>query len=380
MAKSIDIGTMFLVKGEIDELVKAPTFTIERNAFLKVASSDDTEETLKENNWSYVKHGDDFYILGEDAIKLKNLLTIKSKPTDSNIVVTQVGELRRPMKDGILNTSEEKLSVAIIQQLIKNLLGPPSRPNEPLCFCSPGDPVDTNLSVVFHRTMLSSFLKSLGYEVECIPEALAIIFSERPVAEDPNEPDSVAPFSGLAISFGAGMMNVCFAWKKMPLINFSVARSGDWIDQEAAKVAGIDVAAMTRFKESKFDLRSVDYSDMRQAALDIFYQNMIEHALKNFCDKFSKLDNQIDAPLEIVVAGGTSMIPGFIEKFQTVLSGMEVPFKVKNVRSAEHPLYAVSNGCLVKALSTEKKSTDSTEIKGVKDKKPEKLKIRTEGE
>ena len=47
----------------------------------------------------------------------------------------------------------------------------------------------------------------------------------------------------------------------MPLINFSIAQSGDFIDKEAAKVAGIDVAAMTRFKESKFDLDNVDYTD-----------------------------------------------------------------------------------------------------------------------
>lgn len=353
-ARSLDIGTMFLVKGEMDELVSQPSFTVERNAFLKASSGDDTEDTLKENEWSYIKHKDEFYILGEDAIRLKNLLTVKSRPEDDNIVTTQIGDLRRPMKDGILNTGEEKLSVAIIQQIIRNLLGKPSADGEVLCFCSPGDPVDSNLSVVFHRTMLTNFLKTLGYTVECIPEALAIIFSERPVAEDPDEGE--VPFSGISFSFGAGMCNVCFAWKKMPLISFSVARSGDWVDREAARVAGVDTSVITRFKENKFNLEDVDYSDMKQASLDIFYQNMIEHALKNFAAKFNSLDNQIDSPLEIVVAGGTASVPGFIGKFETVMSSLNLPFKVKSVQMAENPLFTVSNGCLVKALSVEGKT------------------------
>ncbi len=356
---SLDCGTMFLVKGELDVTSDDPEFTVERNCFLKAASTDDTEDTLKENNWTYAKQGEDFYILGEDAIKLKNLLTISGK--DENIVVTKIGELRRPMQHGVLNTGEEKLSVAIIHKIIANLVGKPSHPNEIICFCAPGDPVDKDLKVIFHKTMITNFLKSLGYQVECIPEALAIIFSQHPSAEE--EDGSEAPLSGIAFSFGAGMANVCFAWKKMPLINFSIAQSGDWIDQEAAKVAGVNISAITRFKETNFDLETVDYSDMRQAALDIFYQNMIEHALTNFAEKFNQLDNPIATPLEIVIAGGTASVPGFLGKFKTVISEIDLPFKIKNIRLAENPFYTVAHGCLLKAINLENKTKTPKEQK-----------------
>ena len=362
MAKSLDCGTMFLIKGEIDDIAGGGSaFTVERNVFLNAATTDDTEETLKENNWAYAKYDGNFYILGEDAIKLKNLLTVKSSSANEGLIATKISKLRRPMKDGILNTGEEKLSVAIIQKLIENLLGAPNHKGETLCFCAPGDPVDSNLSVIFHRTMLINFLQGLGYSVECIPEALAIIFSERPVAEDENEPEGVAPFSGISFSCGAGMTNCVFAWKKLPLISFSVARGGDWIDREAAKVAGVDVSIITRYKEKNLDLGNIDMSDMRQAALDIFYQNMIEHALRNFAQKFNELENQIDVPLEIVVAGGTASVPGFIKKFEAVLNSVELPFQVKSVRLAENPLYAVSNGCLIKSLAVENKSKNQQE-------------------
>ncbi len=352
---------MFLVKGEIDPIMDGPTFTVERNVFLQAATTSDTEETLKENNWSYARYGDEYYLLGEDAIRLKNLLTIDAKEENKNIIATKIGELRRPMQNGILNTAEEKLSIAIIQKLIANLLKEPSYPKESLCFCVPGDPVDKGLSVLFHKTMLMNFLKGLGYEVECIPEALAIIFSERPIAD---EDGKEAPFSGISFSFGAGMANIVFAWKKMPLISFSVARSGDWIDRQAANTAGGNVAAMTRYKEANLDLGNVDYADMRQAALDIYYQNMIEHAINNFSAKFNNLDNRIDSPLEIVIAGGTASVPGFLTKFKSVLDRTKLPFDVKAVRMAENPLYAVCNGCLIKSLSTEKKMKTKKSNKG----------------
>ena len=369
----LDPGTMWICKSEVDDLVGGSTFTLERNAFLQVASNEDTADTLAENKWSYAKHGDNYYILGEDALKLKNMLTVSMRSDDQGIVVQQVGELRRPMQDGILNTGAEKLSIAIIQKLIANLLGKPSFPGEVLCFCVPGDPIDSNLSVLFHKTMLTNFLTSLGYTVECIPEALAIVFSERPVAEDPDEEGGEAPFSGIAFSFGSGLCNVVFSWKKLPLINFAISHAGDYIDKEAARVAGVNVSAITRFKETKLDLNNVDYSDMRLAALDIFYQNMIEHALTNFAEKFNQLDSQIEAPLEVVVAGGTASVPGFQQLFEKKLNELSLPFQIKNVRMAKNPLYAVANGCLVKAMAVENKKKN-TETENKQDKSPSKKK------
>lgn len=355
--KSLDLGTMFLVKGEIDELVGSPVFTVERNGFLQVSSGDDTETILKENDWSYVKNGDDLYVLGEDALKLKNLLTL-TKASDS-VSVTQVGQFRRPMKDGLLNTAEEKLSISIIQRLIKNLLGPPNFPGETLVFCAPSNPIDSNMSVVFHQSMMTNFLKSLGYTVECIPEALAIIYSEKPTADDPDEPDGVSKFTGISMSCGAGMVNTVLALKQMPLISFSTSRSGDWIDRESSKITGHDVSAMTKFKETSLDLGKIDYADMRQASLDIFYQQMIEYTVSSFAQKFSSLTNPPSFPLEIVIAGGTASVPGFIDKFQSVIESSSLPFKIKSIRLADNPLYTVSNGCLVKAISVEKKAKES---------------------
>jgi hypothetical protein len=56
-------------------------------------------------------------------------------------------------------------------------------------------------------------------------------------------------------------------------------------------------------------------------------------------------------PVEIVCAGGTSLIGGFVEVFQDVFEEVSFPIEVKNIRRAEDALYTVSKGCLVAALS-----------------------------
>jgi len=114
---------------------------------------------------------------------------------------------------------------------------------------------------------------------------------------------------------------------------------------------------------------------MRQAGLDIFYQNMIEHALNNFAEKFNQLNNRIDVPLEIVVAGGTATVPGFLEKFKVVMSSLDLPFQVKTVRMADNPFYAVSHGCLVKAVAAENKQK-ALKASNIKEPLPKKTKLK----
>ena len=41
--------------------------------------------------------------------------------------------------------------------------------------------------------------------------------------------------TGIAISMGAGMCNVCVMYQGMSSLSFSVARGGDWIDDECSK-------------------------------------------------------------------------------------------------------------------------------------------------
>ena len=377
-AVALDVGTMFLVKSGIDEIDGGVSFEIERNVFAEVNQSlEDPEEVLKDNNYAYVKHNDKFYVVGEDVFKVHEIESLFKKSGASSYF----SEVRRPMKDGLLNIAEEKKSIAIIQAIIKNLVGTPSYENEVLCFCAPGDPINMDKNAQFHRSVLTNFISSLGYQAECINEALALIFSECPVMEDENEPDGVSKFSGLGFSFGAGMANCCLALRQLPLLAFSVAHSGDWIDEEASKVLGCDVSTITKYKEKHFDFTK-QTDNLKHMALEVYYKATIENIVKQFASRFDSLedDEKPSMPLEIVVGGGTASVPGFVDKFEELIRNIELPFKVKGVRLARNPLYAVSNGCLTKAISVENKLKKANEPKQKeKQEKPtQKIKLNKE--
>lgn len=353
MAVAIDLGTMHFVKASIDDVDDSGvSFEIERNVFAEVRETlENPEQILKENNYSYVKIKDKFYVIGNDVYKIHDIESLFKKSGS----VSYFSEVRRPMKNGLLNTAEDKMSISIIQEIIKRLVGKPAQPNEILCFCAPGEPVNSKNNVLFHKMMLTNFLASLGYKVECVNEALAIIYSECPTMEAPDEASGVAKFSGISMSYGSGMTNCCLAYKQLPLLTFSVEHAGDWIDQEAARVAGSDIATITKYKEKNLNLDKIDQSDIKQLALEVYYKAMIENSLKHFAAKFEKLESnqKTTAPLEIVVAGGTASVPGFIGKFKEVLDTLDLPFAIKGVRLAKNPLYTVANGLLTKAIALE---------------------------
>jgi hypothetical protein len=62
-------------------------------------------------------------------------------------------------------------------------------------------------------------------------------------------------------------------------------------------------------------------------------------------DKLPKFSSSVP----FVVAGGTSLPIGYIEKLQLSLSGKALPFEIGDVRRAENPLTSVANGCLIAA-------------------------------
>ena len=45
-------------------------------------------------------------------------------------------------------------------------------------------------------------------------------------------------FTGMGISAGGGMCNVCLAYLSVPLVSFSINKGGDYIDDATASVPG----------------------------------------------------------------------------------------------------------------------------------------------
>jgi actin-like ATPase involved in cell morphogenesis len=342
MAKAIDIGTSFLVGAELKN--GKEVFTIERDAFFVMPKEDFAEEMLHDAGAKYLIKGNNIYIVGEDALKYC-MITGKQE------------NYRRPMKKGVLNPGEEE-AVPLLEKLIEGIVGKPSFQGEVIAATIPASPLDQDQDHTFHKVVVERFLKNLGYDVRILNEALAIIYAENPTSE---EPTGKAPFSGIGISFGAGMTNLVVSWRAKKLFDISIARGGDWIDEQVSKVRNVPVGKVTHEKEKRLNLDKVDPKNSIHVGLEIYYEELIRFGLQQFKDHFKNNQTVLESPMEVVIAGGTSLVPGFVNLFNRVLQETGAPVPVRNVRHAKDPLRTVAKGSLVAALSMEKKKQAAKE-------------------
>ncbi|MFT4950046.1 MAG: actin-like ATPase involved in cell morphogenesis, partial [Natronomonas sp.] len=224
MAKGLDVGTMNILSARQDGT--ETVFVQQRNSFVEIEYSDMAEQMLSRSEVLHIRKDDKVYVVGDDALNFANIFS---------------EETRRPMQQGILS-SEESSAIPMIKLITEQVVGEPSRPNERLYYSSPADPIDSDVSTLYHEKTLESMLGDMGYDPEPINEGMSVIYSEL---ADRN-------FTGLGISFGAGMTNVCLAYYAVPVMKFSIARGGDWVDEQTAQATGTPVDKVTSIKEDDF--------------------------------------------------------------------------------------------------------------------------------
>jgi hypothetical protein len=335
-ACGVDPGTMFFQVAERQgDEIKYKTI---RNAFVELAETEDIDDVLKRNNWQYIVDNKKYYVIGDDAMQVANIFPGKI-------------EVRRPMQDGILNKDED-MKLVVMAEMINSSVGKATDDNSWLCTCISSEAVDGAPNSVMHRQRLEALFKRLGWQVKVIEEGLAVVLAERPsMVEDGVE----IPYSGIGLSFGAGKANCVLAYKGLQVIGMSVARSGDWLDKQVSEQTGVPIAQVISAKEKKLDFDNIDFDDDVLFALDAYYDQMIRYVFGHFSKKFAAEKSRFNAPMDIVVAGGTSMPKGFCKKLENVVEGMDLPFQIKEVRHAKSPRNSVVTGLCIQSEVCRKK-------------------------
>lgn len=324
VGKGLDVGTANLLSavhnGDENAIVKR-----ERNMFLEIPSSfQKNRKMLTQLNVPYVAYRDRLFVLGDASFNLANMFG---------------RDVRRPMSNGFLH-SQERDAIPMLRFMIERLLGMPAVRDEPVYFCVPAASIDVDNDIVYHQGVLEGLLKKLGYTPHAINEGHAVIYSELAEQE----------FTGIGISCGGGMFNVCVAYKSIPAVTFSVGRGGDWIDEHVSKVMGISRTRATDIKEGK-GLSLNNPRSREEEAVVLYYRNLIEYVLKNLAHRFSMAQDvpRFNEPVQIVVAGGSSMVGGFVDVFTEELCKVELPLLIDGVRLSDEPLTSVVRGCLIAA-------------------------------
>ncbi len=320
----LDIGTSHIVAGKsIDQ-----NFQYERqlNAFVTIPYTKMAQGLLNKERIPHAVQGDEIVIFGNDAEQFAELFHV---------------EARRPMMRGLLNAGEAD-GMLVIRQITTRLLGRARKPGQTLYFSVPAPAFGVNDDkFTFHETTLRESLRELGYEPKSISEGLAVVYGEL----------SDSNFSGIGVSCGGGMCNVCLAYLSVPVISFSVAKGGDYIDASAA-AAIRDLGTSVRVEKERGFRFNGFFENKVYHALSVYYDDLIQTLVKAMREAFSNAAHlpKLKNPVPLVLSGGTAMPQGFQERFEKSLRASEFPIALSEIRMATDPLHSTAKGTLVAAL------------------------------
>jgi len=323
-AIGLDIGTSRIVSAK--RANEQDQINAQLNAFVTLPHSKLTESVFKNENVPYFVDGSEFVIYGNEAARFANLFN---------------RETRRPMTRGVLNSNEPNSS-ALIRRIITRILGESAQEGVRLCFSIPGAPQDSPDDLTYHEKTLAQILSGLGYQVTSINEGLAVVLAEL---EKTN-------YTGVGISFGGGMCNVCMAYLSIPIFSFSVSKAGDFIDSSAASVAGESVNRVRTLKEQSFHFNGF-FGDQVKQALAVYYDEVIRLVVSGLKDALTETRHAApaDRPMPLVISGGSSLPQGLVECFQKCLADNNLGVHFSEIRTATDPLNATAKGALVAALA-----------------------------
>jgi len=247
------------------------------------------------------------------------------------------------MSKGVVS-AKEKDAKRVLAFILKEVTGKASEQNEKLVFCVPAQPVDQedeDFDVGYHEDVVKAILGECGYDAKAINEAEALCYAEL------GDED----YTGIAVSCGAGMTNVCVMLNGEPTVVFSTTKSGDWVDRMSAIATGEKDSVVQAEKEGGGFVIGENNDNPVLSAVSSYYERLIDYTTKQLTAALSdhKSLPKFKNPLTVVVAGGTSQAKGYIENFTKKLLENGFPLSIKVVKHASDPLHAVSKGCLIAA-------------------------------
>ncbi|HUA87437.1 MAG TPA: hypothetical protein VMB85_26460 [Bryobacteraceae bacterium] len=323
-AIGLDVGTSRIVVAQKPE--DDYEFESQLNAFVSIPNSKITEAVLEREKIPHTTLAGELIVHGNESEKFAGILN---------------AEIRRPMSRGVLDAKEPD-GLRMIREIIKLMIGPASKERQKLCFTIPAAPLGAQDSLTYHEATLRQILGEIGYQPASINEGLAVIYSEL---ESSN-------YTGIGISLGGGLCNVCLAYLSVPVVSFSVPKAGDFIDSSAASMTGELANRIRLTKEASFHFNGF-FSDKAHQVIGVYYDDVLRSLVMALKDAFARTRDlpKFTRPLPIVLSGGTALPQGFRERFEKILWEQDFPITISEIRMAQNPLHATAKGALVYALS-----------------------------
>jgi len=323
-AIGLDVGTSRIVAAQ--RLDKTTQYQTQLNAFVNLPFTKLTQGVLKKERIPHIVQDSEITVYGDESERFANLFH---------------AETRRPMLRGILN-QEESGSLRLVREIVALLTVDTPGQGQKLCFSVPAAPLGAGEAVNAHEASLKKMLCDLGYEASSISEGLAVVYGEM---ENSN-------YTGIGVSCGGGLCNVCFAYLSVPVFSFSISKGGDFIDSSVANQRGEPATRIRTIKEESFHLNG-HFANKIHQALNTYYEDMIQSLVAAVRDAFASAQNmpKLSRPIPMVLSGGSVLAAGFRDRFEKILRETELPVAISEVRLGTSPQHSTARGALVAALS-----------------------------
>jgi hypothetical protein len=331
MPKGLDVGTSFLITAE--ETPTGVVYKEFRDAFYRMKPATKIAAKMMEKglqNLTYLKDIDGSYVVvGADAIAK---------------AIERHQSAQRPLYRGVVSPREPDAR-RVLKFILTELVGSPVTQGDTLVYSIPAEPVDQSdedFNTGYHEDVLRKDLSELGWDARALNEAEAICYSELE-----NE-----DYTGICMSFGAGMVNVCVMSSGEPVVKFSTTKSGDWVDRMAAQSTGHPDSIVQMEKEESEFIVGEESDNPILSAVSSYYVRLIDYTAQHLISRLSNSGDlpKFQGPIPVVVSGGTSRAGGFVEAFRKRLATSDFPLEISEVRHASDPLRAVARGCLLASV------------------------------
>ena len=259
-AVGLDVGTSRIVVAQ--RAGQQIAYESQLNAFVTIPHSKITQTAFERERVPHAVVGNEISVHGNESQRFATYVN---------------AEMRRPMTHGVLDAKEPD-SLRVIREILTSMLAPlANREKQKLCFTIPAAPLGAESTLTYHETTLRQILSELGYQPLAINEGLAVIYGEMEASN----------YTGIGISCGGGLCNVCLAYLSVPVVSFSVPKAGDFIDTSAAAVTGERSHLIRLTKEDSFHFNGF-FADKMHQVIGVYYDDMIRSLVAALKDAFTR--------------------------------------------------------------------------------------------
>jgi hypothetical protein len=320
----LDIGTSRIVLAR--RVQGKCEFEAQLNAFVTIPFSKMTHKVLKREGVPHKVRSPEIIIYGNESPRFAELFHLAT---------------RRPMRHGVLNPGERE-NLDLLRQIVASLLGGEGKGGGKLCYSLPAPRLDGCEEIQYHDAAVRQVLGDSGLELRSIDEGLAVVYGELEASN----------YTGIGVSCGGGMCNVCLAYLSVPVISFSIPTGGDLVDDRSAQATG-EVATRVRLIKERSLVLNGRPSDHVHRALTVYYEDLIRALVAAMQQGFSDSERlpRLDRPVPLMLSGGSVLPQGFRERFEAALRKGEFPVPVSEVMQSPDPLHSTAKGALMAAMT-----------------------------